>query len=1172
MTNRLAAVVLAAITPLAAPTTWAQSDQPLMISIEESQPLSDALQSFADQADLQVIFFADIAEGKTTSGIDGEYVVDAALDTLLADTGLSYIFIDDTAVSVQVTATSERGASDSKNSSPAPVFMAQSQTSQAQTISNSRSDEGGTSIVTGKVTDARTGANLKGAKVAIEDTGQWTSTNDLGEFRLVNVPTGTKTVTVSYLGYAGQSALVGVRGDGTSQDFALRGGSEIEEIVVFGQRSARAIALNQERTAENFRTVLSADFLGNFDGTTISESLRRAPGISFTEDPVTGEGTNVIVRGLAPDLNSVTLNGVRLPEGSGEGRAADLSGILTESISEIVVSKTLLADQDSAGTGGLIEIETKGPLDRPRRFFNVGVEGLQADGSFRDQVLGTVTISGIFGTSSDFGLSASVQFRDSDIENIFYTLDGFDLGPYLPLAEDGTPVSGPGQIDTSLSYPFEDGAAGLYPNRIVNIYQNAKLRNTSYSVSAQKLVGDHTELRMDYARNERDLETFRRLFSLQAFYAYELMPIAELNDEPRYALIWDDAFAGIGFPGANVQPGHNYQIVETKEVSDILSLRGTTTIGRWEHEYVVGYTSGERKQPRIASLSGQSGFLTLNSEDLLPELGDTRNGSLIAAYQNRAGNSEYPFALLTPTGYARLNDPANYAVNGTSKVQETGKNENITARLDSKLHLGRDAVGYVQGGLFYEDLRFESTSFPGSFSASNQGPLTFEDLSLTFAGDNLARIGLPGGFNMISRSSLESFFAGLEQNPAFDLGDRDFDERNLDTFTEERSYGAYLMAQLEVGRLELIAGLRSDNVDITARNLSNSSFRDSMGVFDPLFAERTRVVVDQEASQSRILPRALVNFRFTDKTILRGGYYESIARPQIGQLSTTQTVSVDLKPIFGPNDDQPLLQVFSGNPDLKPAITKNYDISLEIYDDNAGVFKLSLFYKDIENLTEQINSNDVQNLDGIVLPDDPLLTNLPSNMFVRVIKPFNNDRSARIWGAEFNLEKQLTSLPGFWSGFGFGINGTYTESDKKVFDSFFDPVLGEFVDITFNRSFNQQPKYSGTASLFYNLENIDATLAYTRQDRRLRRSPESFGLDQYFGESDSLDLRVEYRVSDAFGGDWRFYIEGSDLLKSSDYPEVELVYGGARGVPEYFAGGTFLGGRTIAAGVFSTFQ
>src|SRR3546814_11174066 len=104
------------------------------------------------------------------------------------------------------------------------------------------------------------------------------------------------------------------------------GSNAAGEIVVFGSRSARANALNLQRTAENSSDVVSVDDLGNFTGTTISEALRRVPGVSFQRDGLTGDGTNIMIRGLDPDMNAVKLNGLNLPVGNGVGRPADQIG------------------------------------------------------------------------------------------------------------------------------------------------------------------------------------------------------------------------------------------------------------------------------------------------------------------------------------------------------------------------------------------------------------------------------------------------------------------------------------------------------------------------------------------------------------------------------------------------------------------------------------------------------------------------------------------------------------------------------------------------------------------------------------------------------------------------------------------------------------------------------
>ncbi len=56
----------------------------------KAQALASALDSFALQANRQILFTPEIANGKTTQGIQGTFTIDAALTQLLAGTGLVY--------------------------------------------------------------------------------------------------------------------------------------------------------------------------------------------------------------------------------------------------------------------------------------------------------------------------------------------------------------------------------------------------------------------------------------------------------------------------------------------------------------------------------------------------------------------------------------------------------------------------------------------------------------------------------------------------------------------------------------------------------------------------------------------------------------------------------------------------------------------------------------------------------------------------------------------------------------------------------------------------------------------------------------------------------------------------------------------------------------------------
>ena len=55
-----------------------------------SQPLDSALQEFARQTGIQIIFFSYLTDGRRAPALDGRYSVDAAMKALLAESGLTF--------------------------------------------------------------------------------------------------------------------------------------------------------------------------------------------------------------------------------------------------------------------------------------------------------------------------------------------------------------------------------------------------------------------------------------------------------------------------------------------------------------------------------------------------------------------------------------------------------------------------------------------------------------------------------------------------------------------------------------------------------------------------------------------------------------------------------------------------------------------------------------------------------------------------------------------------------------------------------------------------------------------------------------------------------------------------------------------------------------------------
>lgn len=76
-----------------------------------------------------------------------------------------------------------------------------------------------------------------------------------------------------------------------------------------------------------------------------------------------GEARNIVVRGLASNLNSVTLNGGRIPSAEGDNRNVQMD-LIPSDIQFTEVNKTLLPDMEADAIGGSVNLITK---SAPRR-------------------------------------------------------------------------------------------------------------------------------------------------------------------------------------------------------------------------------------------------------------------------------------------------------------------------------------------------------------------------------------------------------------------------------------------------------------------------------------------------------------------------------------------------------------------------------------------------------------------------------------------------------------------------------------------------------------------------------------------------------------------------------------------------------------------------------------
>jgi len=83
---------------------------------------------------------------------------------------------------------------------------------------------------------------------------------------------------------------------------------ELQEVVVTGYRKSLTQSTDAKREATGFIDQINAEDIGKFPDTNIAESFNRIPGITITRD-ITGEGTDISIRGLGTNFTKVLLNG-----------------------------------------------------------------------------------------------------------------------------------------------------------------------------------------------------------------------------------------------------------------------------------------------------------------------------------------------------------------------------------------------------------------------------------------------------------------------------------------------------------------------------------------------------------------------------------------------------------------------------------------------------------------------------------------------------------------------------------------------------------------------------------------------------------------------------------------------------------------------------------------------
>lgn len=271
---------------------------------------------------------------------------------------------------------------------------------------------------------------LPGATVLIPSLKIGIPSDFNGYYELIDLPEGTHKITVTFIGYQDIEETISINGGTSLKDFSLQPKTDkLDEVIIKGSiGKGQAKALNQQKNKANITNIISADQVGKFPDANIGDALKRVPGISMQNDQ--GEARDIIIRGLAPQLNSVTLNGDRIPSAEGDNRRVQMDLIPSDMIQTIEVNKAVTPDMEGDAIGGSVNLITRSAPSTFRAFLT-GAYGQNPVRNTPNYNFSGLVANRAFNKKLGYVLNASYNSNEYGSDNVEFEWENDNGNSYL---------------------------------------------------------------------------------------------------------------------------------------------------------------------------------------------------------------------------------------------------------------------------------------------------------------------------------------------------------------------------------------------------------------------------------------------------------------------------------------------------------------------------------------------------------------------------------------------------------------------------------------------------------------------------------------------------------------------------------------------------------------------
>lgn len=937
----------------------------------------------------------------------------------------------------------------------------------------------GKNTITGRVSNAATGAYLANAEVRIVGTDKITITSEGGSYLFTDLPAGEYSLSVAYTGLETmQKSVVLTEGGSFTQDFVLTN-SQYGEVVQMGtfvvssEREGNAKAIVDQKHSSNIKNVIASDAFGSVSEDNVGEFLKYMPGLAINyneNDPRT-----VSIRGMGSKYSAVTIDGNPVASADfqmGIGREFQFEQVSLSSIDTVEVNKTPLADQPASSLAGTVNVRSKSAFNQKGRLMrysasftgneyamNLGkTVGWDNEEHYKILPNGSFEFSDTF-MDGRLGVVASVNHTGTYVEQKIIAGIGRTF--------DADPNNNDTEAPKITSVNWQDG---LKPT-----FRDSLLLNLDYKLKPDMILSLRTSYNMYDAPFHNRNWTLSANASTQSNLTDTTMTTtpASATDTNNTATVAGTNYRKYGAT-FSINPALYWKI------NSILSLDASTSYSRSYQWY-------------DSSNEGFFNIVSVRMRGLAWELTSAPNS---------------PALQIKQLGGATANkgsffDINNYDNNTTAQIAERdAKDQFYTSKVDLTArftHWSKPTIlkAGIDNRQQIKDIDTWTRVWNMNVNPSTANGIRLSDYSdnytpdpskgQTFTDINGTVAPMPSIdkwrlLELFKKGNMDPYAVSLPTQQTFyvpyataasNLRNR---LQNMFDFKETIS-SAYAMGNVKLNnKLTVVGGLRFERTssqgrayddigDTLAKSISGTSDTNNFAYILARYGQRSL----KKQEYNDIFPSLQARYALNNETILRGAYYRSILRPDPANIARALSVAT--------NAEGEVTGITDTNPELKPEYADNFEVRVEKYFEPVGVFSLGVFYKKITDaqmgtVTQLTMDNIPQNVLDLGYSADYLVNQRQATFNTTV-----NGPSTSVTGFELDYSQQLSFLPGALKGFGVFANFTYTKPN--------DLILFALTGNTGGAVSSGIPRKSGNLGVSYKLNRFSAMVRMNWVDTRL---------------------------------------------------------------------------------------